>query len=254
MDHWLSTAQQESIAQHESNDRLSLADALSFPTYRNSIANDAFASNIAIAYFTHSARGTGDAPPPELAQSIEQTPRCLFSFHAALLAVHAPIFELLAVSGESFVLGQKLPTHHSFQEATQVLQSWISDGSSAVALQHALQILRISMTMQRGRCGLIHEDWSLTMAALVCWACAIWPAQREVQASLLREHQESPSAMREMNRLSWAGGNTNIDWRGARDCLAWVKDRIQGRMGWLNQDAAGTLKKLHNGRVIDLDS
>lgn len=60
--------------------------------------------------------------------------------------------------------------------------------------------------------------------------------------------------MRDMRRSSWAGGNTNIDWRGARDCLAWVKDRIEGRMGWLNQDAVGVLRKLYNGRVIDVES
>ena len=193
-------------------------------------------------------RVSQEAPPPaDLAQSIEQTPRCLFSYHAALLAAHAPVSELLAVSGESFILGEKLPTRDLFQQAIHDLRRWTADGSAAPALQHALQVLKIAM--QNGRCGLIHEDWALTLAVLVCWACAIWPAQGEVQAALSREGQETSHAV---SGSSWAGGNTTIDWRGARACLAWVKDRIEGRMGWLNQDAGGILRKLYNGRLVDV--
>lgn len=247
-DMWLVQARQEVV------ENCPLSDALTYTDCRQSSAGDSFSSNIVIAFYTHGMLADGDAPTPDIVGSIEQSPRCIFSWHAALLAANTPVHDLLAVSGESFLLGHKLPTSDMFQQAVGDLRSWVADGRAEAALQHALQILK--MAMQNGRFGLMHEDWSLALAALVCWACALWPMQREAQARLAvdtrREQQAALAAQNAMQHTAAGGVHEQIDWRGARACLAWVKDRIERRIGWLNQDAAGTLSKLLDGRQIEM--
>ena len=250
------------MTQNETAKTFSLVDAFNLGNYYETSASDPFVSNVAIAYFTYSCASPSAANVPQnLLQSLEHTPRCLFSYHAALLAAHTPVRDLLAVSGESFVFGEKLATRDQFSQAIDDLRAWIADQRALPALQHAVQLLHASM--QNGRCGLIHEDWALTIAALVCWACIMWPAQKEVIARM-------PSPLPPVNEAdgravkaisgakAWSEGETPwqqecpIDWWGARACVAWAKSRMEGRIGWLVQDGVGVLRKLEEGRQIDV--
>ena len=49
---------------------------------------------------------------------------------------------------------------------------------------------------------------------------------------------------------AWMEGRA-ISPPAARVCLGYVRQRLEGRIGWLVQDASGVLEKLIEGRVIE---
>ena len=193
---------------------------------------------------------------PILPQSDDQSLPALFARDVALLAHHSPVFELLSVSGETFVLGQKLATQDRYHEAFEKLKGWAASGSALPALQATSRLF--IMALQQDRVGLIYEDWALTLAGLVLWACVMWPQQHKIQGrvSPLPPHGIAELTKRAVNVASgqpeqvWLEGRA-MSWGSARACLAFVRQRLDGRIGWLVQDACGVLGKLIDGRVVD---
>lgn len=244
------------LASQESHDTRSLADALAASYAGESTITDSFLLNVAIAHSSHSAMVDPTGSSPAAPQPDSQTPASLFAVDAATLALSSPVLELLAVSGETFVLGQKLATQDQYHEAFEELKNWAASERSLPALQAAARLF--TMALQQERIGLIYEDWALMLAGLVLWACVMWPQQQKIQGrvSPLPPHGIAELTKRAVNVASgqpeqaWLEGRA-MSWGSARACLAFVRQRVDGRIGWLVQDACGVLGKLIDGRVID---
>ena len=246
VDSWLSLAHAESLNSY------SLADVFNLG-YLGNIANDTFLSNIAIAYFTQGNFALSPSPSQEFLQLIQQTPQAMIYSHAALLTAFTPIRDLLAVSGETFVLGEKLATRDQYVQAISDLRSWAGSDRASQAMIHARHVLRIAAS--HGRLGLLQEDWAIYLATLVCWACRMWPVQDAMHDAVNAKPIIQGDVDAQMRSITAVATFTDasLDWQSARLCLEWTRRRLIGRLGGLLEDATGVLGKLVEGRCIDVE-
>lgn len=112
------------------------------------------------------------------------SPSTQFSFHALITARSTPVQQLLTVSGETWLFGKKVDSEAEFVGALQGLRQWVDDTTQCLkALWHATSLLRIAFhtsapltfdpdnpTRSDGRLNMLHEEWSIYLAVLVCWA------------------------------------------------------------------------------------
>ena len=111
-----------------------------------------------------------------------------FDSHAHAAAQHTPVRSLLTVSGESWLFGKKLVHKDDFHAAKAQLRAWLGSSRAQAALWHAIALLRMvfgsnepSSTLaqaaaydvgRQDRClGMLHEEWCIYVAVLICWAC-----------------------------------------------------------------------------------
>ena len=108
-----------------------------------------------------------------------------FTYHSLTFARLTPIRTLLTVAGESWVLGRKVENEVEFQNAKITLRRWIETAQQSTdALWHATQLLRLLIEPQDLSVGerptllrfqstyVLHEEWTLYLATLICWAHA----------------------------------------------------------------------------------
>ncbi|KAL9114133.1 MAG: hypothetical protein Q9227_001905 [Pyrenula ochraceoflavens] len=98
-----------------------------------------------------------------------------FSYHAILCAKNTPLRHLLAVSGESWRFGKKIENPADFRDAQAKVRQWVDSRSAAQqAVWHAIQLLRtvfVTPTIPgETNLSMLHGQWSLYIACLVCWA------------------------------------------------------------------------------------
>ncbi|KAK1075688.1 hypothetical protein LTR74_000096 [Friedmanniomyces endolithicus] len=131
--------------------------------------------------------------PSAVLFAVEKTPRMRLAYHTFMLCRHTPIRDLLAVAGESWVLGEKLSSQAQHISAQLSARDWAmgpatthstlefadnddddeqQPAESAVqrAIHHALRILEIHH--KHPKTGLLFQEWSLYLAAIVLWARA----------------------------------------------------------------------------------
>jgi hypothetical protein len=108
-----------------------------------------------------------------------------FDLHAHAAAQHTPVRSLLTVSGESWLFGKKLEHKDDFHAAKAQLRAWLGSSRAQEALWHAIALLRMSFGNEpsslaqaacdfgrQDRCmGMLHEEWCIYIAVLICWAC-----------------------------------------------------------------------------------
>lgn len=244
---WLTTAQNEDKSSQ------SLSDILSIGTIGTGW--EMFRTNVAIAYYTHAAISSAPFQTPDFLHTIPQTPQVLVSYHAALLGIVVPVRSLLAVSGETFVLGQKVATREQFVQSAADLRNWLGSDSATQALHHAHQL--IMLVFRNGTTGILHETWALYVAALVCWSCRIWSLQLSeaghTDETANVSNFDQSSVNESMLRMAYAHNTDSsaLDLSDTKICIAWVRQQVVGRMGGLLQDAVGVLDKLLSGRIIE---
>ena len=169
---------------------------------------------------------------------------------ATQLASHLPVRTLLAVAGESFVLGHKVQSMQQYANAKTTLSNWIKTEGAAKAMYHAAHVLRL--IFDRGPIGTLWEDWTLYLASLACWAVGIWTSSAGTHspARSLDESQVEPRLRSFLARFDYDGENTSIDpsvthYVGTRACLAWTWKKLAGQgKGGLVTDAQFVLRKL----------
>ena len=183
-DLWDSSPVEEWADKASAFEDTSLANA-SYQATRNAIVRfDSFQTTLMSSYVMtgSNAREVGATTTSELGRVLQRqsTPHAQFSFHAMLMARHAPIRQLLMVSGETWLLGKKVDTEAEYLAAKRGLRSWVDNQDQwAPALWHATKSLElvfdIHHTSYEGaihdrRLNMLHEEWSIYLAALVCWA------------------------------------------------------------------------------------
>ena len=181
--------------------------------------------------------------------------RGLLTYHALVMAKKTPLAALLAVSGESWILGHKLSEEADFHAFKATLRAWADNaGDASQAVWHATALLRGVMRNDGGIYAL-HEQWSIYLAALVCWAfgfvaqpcadplTAMWDFAAEVPV----EDQEMWGYLSAMDKPSWEFmAEVPMRWRTA-GLLECVRRRISGPMGGLLNEAQSVLARLVEG-------
>lgn len=161
---------------------------------------DAFQSSLLIA--THYSIFTGSSTLythtgyPILAQLLDPSPRTQLLHLGAFLIQNTPIRALLAVSGESWILTEKVTSISAQSSLKSTLRAWIADlpgptvsdnntsGSNTpgdgvapvkVVLKHAIALLRLAITLSQSKASdsnalALGTELSLYFATLVVWA------------------------------------------------------------------------------------
>jgi hypothetical protein len=112
-----------------------------------------------------------DSISSPLLHAIEQNPRSEMAYHTAMLCKNAPIRDILAVAGESWIMTEKLSSQAEFTAAQIVVRNWASESSAAAAqrntLAHAFAILLVHH--KHPKVGLLYRDWAIYLAAITVW-------------------------------------------------------------------------------------
>lgn len=176
---------------------------------------DVFQSTLMIACLTDAAN-EGDGfypsdPNKDLAPvvgAMQQSAQIKVAYHSVMLCKHTPIRDLLAVAGESWVMAEKLRTQADYAASQLEARNWanaadyLSDFNAVgleaeqqpmvqIAVRHALRVIELHMS--HPKTGLLFEEWSLYLAAVVIWAHSHVPQDtRSVQRPRLSVPNPSP--------------------------------------------------------------
>lgn len=140
------------------------------------------------------------ASPPQSGRALSRT---RFNYHAFQMASFIPVRSLLIVAGESWFLGRKIEQETEYLQAKRTVREWVREATNPsldevprvlMAHWHALKVLRMIVNVGENvrpfrSTNMLHEDWVVYLAALVCWArgyglsnAATVPATAEVSA------------------------------------------------------------------------
>jgi Fungal specific transcription factor domain len=168
---------------------MNLAEAANLTFYASTNALDAFRSHLILAYLSTHRPSSEIDPQLELSAfsdhlSNQSSNGCYkhsqFDIHAYTALQNTPLRTLLTVSGESWLFGKKLQDQEDFCDAKTKLREWVCSSQSQTALLHATSLLRIALRVDADdsrsdpeqEVNMLHEQWCVYVAALVCWACA----------------------------------------------------------------------------------
>ncbi|TKA70088.1 hypothetical protein B0A55_08023 [Friedmanniomyces simplex] len=194
--------------------------------------------------------------PSAILFAVEQTPRMRLAYHTLMLCRHTPIRDLLAVAGETWVLGEKIGSQDHFVGAQLSARDWAMGPATTApldfgsddeeqqqqqpessvhrALYHALRILEIHH--KHPKTGLLFQEWSLHLAAIVIWARAYIsdPSSSSNHQKTTQpqnqpaEPQLSPHDLEESLLATIAAGSRAVLTRmAAKNVLQWTKIQIE---------------------------
>lgn len=189
--------------------------------------------------------------------------------HSYLQFCYAPLRDILAVTGETWVFGRKVSTSADFDDTKRLLYTWSMSQSAARATWHACHILRSSLALapedssnnnnnRDMATNSICAYWSVYIAALICWAFG----HRKVLAlSVDEQHPTSAStsdpelqATAHIDLISTSNWQDLLNMPSTRAELAVVQavrqrlevEGVGGQCGML-VDAIGALGRLLEG-------
>ncbi|KAK5957744.1 hypothetical protein OHC33_000933 [Knufia fluminis] len=118
--------------------------------------------------------------PPERKIPLSKT---RLNYHVFHMAKYIPVRSLLIVAGESWFLAKKIEQEAEYTQAKRIIREWVAQATvpstqmanSLKAHWHALKVLRMIVDPGEGpqqfrTTNMLHEDWAVYLAALVCWA------------------------------------------------------------------------------------
>lgn len=170
--------------------------------------------------------------------------------HALQLCAFAPLESLLVVSSGSWLFGTKITENSVWMSAKAALRAWVSTEDAARCVWHAIQALRLVL----GGDGvyLLHEQWCIYVAALVCWAYGFVPrhSSRVVPDAIPVGVAETQTweYLHAMNVSIWKEvPHVPLRWstRGLLEC---VRAKISAQTGGLLNQAEDVLTRLVEGK------
>jgi hypothetical protein len=170
-----------------------------------------------------------------LLHATEQNPRSAMAYHTAMLCKQAPIRDILAVAGESWVMTEKLSTQAELVAAQMVVRNWASESSGSGvkhdALAHAFAILQVHH--KHPKIGLLYRDWAIYLAAITIWAKTYATAYDHRPAKRVKTSSQQPPAClgsqdseSAITNLLKIGPNGLSSWPDAQKVLLWTKSRL----------------------------
>ena len=169
---------------------------------------DPFQSAVLIAAHYNHFGGVahGLAPPAaDLDHLHNDSPTTRYQLLTAKLLQSVPLRALLAVSGESWILSEKVATPSAFSTLKTTLQVWLSQlwlsplesnpAPVATALQLSIEILRLAATdgpaiLDPG----MGSDMGLYFASLILWASTAAALTRAASSPLAAQHNQDVSS------------------------------------------------------------
>lgn len=175
--------------------------------------------------------------------------------HALQLCAFTPLESLLIVSSGSWLFGTKITENSVWSSAKTALRVWVSTEDAARCVWHAIQALRI--VLRGGSVYLLHEQWCIYLAALVCWAYGFVPRHpsRAVPDAIPVGVAETQTweYLHAMNVSIWKEiSRVPLRWstRGLLEC---VRAKISGKTGGLLNQAEAVLARLVEGKSQLMD-
>ncbi|KAF3035333.1 hypothetical protein E8E12_006065 [Didymella heteroderae] len=196
--HWVSlSARHRLLAQEYSMMPRCIAEAT---VCRIAGSYDAFQSSVLIAALYPPSSYATPHLQPAIEHLIHDGPSTKQQLAIAQLVQLAPIGALLAVSGESWILGTKVTSQEEFAAYRTELQSWVAhlwsatvgDRSHSIleALRLSVEILTSSLNTQEPS-NLAFNDLGLFYAALVLWAATAAATNKLLGSGLLYQQARS---------------------------------------------------------------
>jgi len=146
------------------------------------------------SFFQHQIINVNASPSQRCQEEMSSPPhsngppsKTRFNYHVFQMAKHIPVRSLLIVVGESWFLDRKIEKEAEYNQSKRIVREWVAQATAAMpstqvpnSLQahwHALKVLRtITNSSERSQLfrttNMLHEDWAVYLAALVCWAHA----------------------------------------------------------------------------------
>jgi len=102
--------------------------------------------------------------------------------HSFLSIHYTPLYDLLAISGDTWVFARKIPIPAAFHAAQSRLKTWSSTLAAAAATHHACNFLATALSQPYAPSSAtqvqsfasdpfcISDYWALYTSALICWA------------------------------------------------------------------------------------
>lgn len=209
---------------------------------------DIFQSSLILAVFTHSfsdADGmpvVGNTAAHEACEAVyatmDQIPSCRMSRHVGKLCKATPIRALLAVAGESWVMGEKLGDKGDFAKAQVVVRRWAEAQSASTtgqpineAFWYAMETIKLHQT--HPRTGLLFQEWAIYLAAVVIWARAYVNSEATQKQPRLSVPQPSEPRMstveldKSVSSIVSTATVQSITREQAKNILLWTKVKIE---------------------------
>ncbi|KAF3353480.1 hypothetical protein VdG1_08147 [Verticillium dahliae VDG1] len=191
---------------------------------------------------------------------------------------HAPLHDLLAVSGESWVFSQKLMEASSFAEHKKRLRQWSSSSEAATSVIFACRAME-AFTAQGNRRDADEDDedadnmdiwdtqrprtwrddvsdyWGMYVCALICWAFGHGASADEMgDATMVREGAGEAATLAWVRAVARMGEKDVMKIRNLQDSTkvvelarSWLEADCIGNRSRLFVDAVRVLRKLEEG-------
>jgi hypothetical protein len=206
--------------------------------------HDSFVSSMMIATIIRPSLGfhlggayieDNDSIKSALLHATEQNPRSEMAYHTAMLCKHAPIRDILAVAGESWIMTEKLSTQAELVAAQMAVRGWASESSDSSVkhgtLAHAFAILRCHH--KHPKIGLLYRDWAIYLAAITIWAKTYTTIDDRRSAKRAKTCTQQPVAhvgSQDSNsaiaKILQDGADGLNSWPDVRKVLLWTKSRL----------------------------
>ena len=215
---------------------------------------DAFQSSVFSCYQIHCRYISHDpamlsCQPPIFYSPTANSAQTYFTHHALLLSTLAPVESLLIVSSGSWLFSTKVTENSAWISAKTTLRAWVTTRGADMSVWHAIQVLRLAFS--GSSLNMLHEQWCLYLAALVCWAYGFVPRHlRRVAPEVINGHVAESQAweyLTVMNVSSWEDIPHVLLKEHTRGLLECVRARISGSPGGLLNQAEDVLARLVEG-------
>jgi hypothetical protein len=192
---------------------------------------------------------------------LEATSHTRLLYLATTLAHFVPLRALLAVAGETWIIGEKLATNDQFQILRAELRAWTSRNvdsdrqsheRSSPAIDAALRILQLEMEKPSSAplTPTLIEQWAVYLAALMLWACVYSIQHSAPNPGILASQREQETRDPRMPVAAVVAAVEQGRWddvvagRGVMEVTNWVRGRLNGSSNGLIVEAVLVLGKL----------
>lgn len=220
---------------------------------------DVFQSMLMIACLTDSSNESDGFYPSDpskdlapIVGAMQQSAQIKLAYNTFMLCKHTPVRDLLAVAGESWVMAEKLSKQADYVASQMEARNWADAAAYPTdftasglddeqqppvrkAVRHALRI--VELHMNHPKTGLLYQEWSIYLAAVVVWAHAHVSSAlpMQLQRSRLSVPDASPPNVnlsaheieQTVTAVVGGGGRGTVDLEEARRVLLWAKAAIE---------------------------
>ncbi|KAI9692171.1 MAG: hypothetical protein M1822_006401 [Bathelium mastoideum] len=185
---------------------------------------------------------------------LEQTSSTQLLYLANLLSHYTPLRPLLAVAGETWVMGEKLATNDEYQSLRAQLRAWTTEQghTDSAAINTALRILRLELNRPpaEAQTFTLIEQWAIYLAALVLWATGYTIQHPKRDPGILPSHKEPTlgevriPVHSTLNAIEQGKWKEVVKGNGVMEALKDVRIKINGSSNGLLVEAVLVLGKL----------